>query len=124
MNPLTRALWITAGLALVALAIVGAILPVMPSTIFGIGAAACFAKSSPRLEAWLLDHRWLGPPIRAWRASGAIPLPAKLLALGSMAVSALGVALFAPPVPAILSVVVLGASALFVATRPVAAALG
>jgi uncharacterized membrane protein YbaN (DUF454 family) len=70
---------------MVALGFIGALLPVMPTTIFLIGAAGCFARSSPRFERWLLDHRWFGPSLRNWREHRAIPLKAKLLAITSMA---------------------------------------
>jgi uncharacterized membrane protein YbaN (DUF454 family) len=111
-----------AGLVLVVLAVIGALLPVMPSTVFAVGAAACFARSSPRLEAWLLAHRWFGPSIRAWRADGAIPLTGKVVAVGSMAVSGAGVALAAPPGPAMAAGAVLAGSAAFVLSRPTAKA--
>ena len=63
-----RSLYFATGLVLVGLAFVGAVLPVMPSTIFVILAAACFARSSPRFERWLLDHRQFGPSLVAWRS--------------------------------------------------------
>lgn len=65
--------------------IVGLVLPGLPGTVFLIVAAACFTRSSPRFEAWLLDHPRLGPPIRAWRARGAIPRNAKIFASLSLA---------------------------------------
>lgn len=52
-----------AGLALTGMAMLGALLPVMPSTVFALGAAACFARSSPRLERWLLHQPTLGPAV-------------------------------------------------------------
>jgi len=70
----------------VALGVVGAFLPILPTTPFIILAAACFARSSPRLEAWLLSHRVFGPLLRDWRERGAIPRHAKLAALGGCAV--------------------------------------
>ena len=73
------------GLLFLALGVIGAFLPVMPTTIFIILAAWSFGKSSPRLEKWLLDHRIFGPPLRAWRAEGAIPTLAKIVAVTSMA---------------------------------------
>lgn len=77
---MTRWLLRIAGVAFVGLAIVGVFLPLMPTTIFLILAAACFARSSPRLEAWLMNHPRFGPPLRAWRREGAVPRKAKVLA--------------------------------------------
>lgn len=79
-----RFLWLAAGLVFTALGIVGAFLPVMPTTVFLLAAAACFARSSPRLHGWLLGHPVFGPPIRNWEEHGAISRPAKRLAVGSM----------------------------------------
>ncbi len=79
-NRVVRAGWLVLGLFFVALGIIGAILPLMPTTIFLILAAGCFARSSPRLEAWLLDHPRFGPTLRAWRSDGAIPGRAKIAA--------------------------------------------
>jgi uncharacterized membrane protein YbaN (DUF454 family) len=84
-SPIKRWGWFALGWAMVALGFVGLLLPVMPTTIFLILAAGCFSHSSPRFEQWLLDHRWFGPSIRRWRERGAIPLKAKILAIGSMA---------------------------------------
>ena len=83
-GPIQRWGWFMLGWAMVALGIIGAMLPIMPTTIFMILAAGCFSHSSPRFESWLLDHRWFGGPIRRWRASRAIPRKAKILAIGSM----------------------------------------
>lgn len=117
---LSRSLFAMLGLLLVAIGIVGAFLPLLPSTIFFILAAGCFARSSPTLEAWLLDHRTFGPSIRAWRENGAISRHGKMLALGGMA---FGYTLFwlgarpSPWLAAGVAVFFVGC-ALFVATRP------
>lgn len=77
---LVRLGYLLAGFLLLALGIIGAFLPLMPTTIFVILAAACFARSSARLENWLLGHKRFGPMIVAWRAERAIPRRAKVLA--------------------------------------------
>ena len=73
-----RVVYFCMGWVMVALGVIGAVTPLLPTTIFLIAAAGCFARSSPRLEAWLLDHPRFGKPLRDWRAAGAISRPAKL----------------------------------------------
>ncbi|KAB2700843.1 YbaN family protein [Brucella haematophila] len=75
-----RVLFLVLGFVMLALGIIGALLPVMPTTIFIILAAWFFARSSPRLEARLLRDPRFGPLIIKWRDRGAIPPKAKLYA--------------------------------------------
>lgn len=81
------------GFLFLALAVLGAILPVMPTTCFVLLAAACFARSSERFYAWLLNSSLFGPMIRHWQASRSMPRRAKIIAmitlLGSGALSIL-----------------------------------
>jgi len=72
------------GFVFLALAVIGAILPVMPTTCFVLGAAACFAKSSPRFHQWLLDSRIFGPMIKNWQATRSMPRRAKIIAIASL----------------------------------------
>jgi hypothetical protein len=91
----------------------------MPGVVFFIAAAACFARSSPRFEAWLLDHRVLGPPIRSWRRTGSIPRGAKVVACLSMAASWGLLSLTgAPGFVKIGMAAVMVAAGLYVVTRP------
>lgn len=84
-----RAIWAGLGLAFVALGVLGLALPLLPTTPFMLLAAACFAKSSPRLHDWLLNHRIFGRAIQDWRNHSAIRPRAKRMALLAMA-AALG----------------------------------
>jgi hypothetical protein len=81
-----RMAYLVAGFVLLALGIIGAFLPLMPTTIFVILAAACFARSNKRIEAWLLGHKRFGPMILAWRHERAIPRRGKVLAVIGMVV--------------------------------------
>ena len=87
MSRAARFAYLVLGLVCVALGVIGAFLPVMPTTVFMLIAVWAFSKSSARLEAWLLNHPRFGPRIREWRAHGTIPLPIKLTAWGPMAAS-------------------------------------
>jgi uncharacterized membrane protein YbaN (DUF454 family) len=119
-SPIKRWGWFALGWLMVALGIIGLFLPIMPTTIFMIFAAACFGHSSPRFEAWLLNHRWFGASIRRWRERGAIPRKAKILAITSMAGGYVVMLVTANPVWWVDLVVAcaLLASATYVATRP------
>lgn len=79
-----RSIYLFSGVVFVAIGFVGAVLPVLPTTPFLILAAACFARSSRRLENWLLEHPAFGPMLRDWRARGAIPWRAKMMALAGI----------------------------------------
>jgi uncharacterized membrane protein YbaN (DUF454 family) len=119
-GPVARAIWLGAGLLLSLAGLVGVAVPLLPTTPFLILAAACFARSSPRLEAAILDHPQFGPLVRDWRARGAIPLRAKLFAAGGMAG---GFAVFciaaAPGLPLALGVAaVLALVAAWIFSRP------
>ena len=63
----TRTFFFIAGCLSFALGLIGIPLPLLPTVPFMILAAFCFAKSSVRIEKWLLDHPHFGPPIRQWR---------------------------------------------------------
>lgn len=114
-----KLLWIIAGVTALALAVAGAILPLLPTTPFLLLAAFCFGRSSQRLHDWLLAHPTFGPTIAAWRREGAIPRRVKLLAYATMAASwGLSVVLGVPwPVLALQAVILLGVAA-FIASRP------
>lgn len=79
-----RIIWLSLGLLALAFAVVGILLPLVPTTPFLLVAAFAFARSSPQLHDWLVDHPRLGPPIRDWNANGAISSRAKRAAIALM----------------------------------------
>jgi hypothetical protein len=106
------------GILALALGGLGIFLPLLPTVPFVLLAAFCFARSNPRWEAWLIQHRHFGPHIEAWRSRGAISRRGKLAASIAFALStALGFAFLAMPwalIPAAAAV----AGGSFVLTRP------
>jgi uncharacterized membrane protein YbaN (DUF454 family) len=101
------------------LAAVGAVLPLLPTTVFLIIAAWAFGRASPALRAKLLGNRRFGPPLKAWQAHGIIGRQAKRAALAAMALSWVLLALVVRDVRA--SAIAGGcllAVAAFIATRP------
>ncbi|MBA6232451.1 MULTISPECIES: YbaN family protein [unclassified Colwellia] len=73
-----------AGIFFVALAILGVVLPILPTTPFLLVSGACFAKSSPKMYKMLLDNKVFGPLIYHWQASRSLPRSAKIIALTSI----------------------------------------
>lgn len=115
-----RLIYIAIGCAAIVLGVIGIFLPLLPTTPFLLVAAWAFAKSSPRLESWLVTHPRLGRPLRDWRERGAIPARAKLIAVAAMAAS-LAYVLLVPSIPAygkIGAALVLACCATFILTRP------
>jgi uncharacterized protein len=78
-------LWVAGSVALV-VGLIGVVLPGLPTTPFILLAAACYAKASPRLHAWLLNHRWFGPMLRDWERDRSLTRRSKTVAILSMTV--------------------------------------
>lgn len=73
--------------ACVGLALVGVIVPGLPTVPFLLVAAWAGARGSSRLHVWLEAHPQFGPSLRAWREEGAVPARAKLLAVVTLLLS-------------------------------------
>lgn len=114
-----RPVWFVLGLLSMACALLGVLLPLLPTTPFLIAAAYCFARSSRRLHEWLLAHRYFGPMIEHWRSHGAIARPAKISA-GIALAAAFTISLWLGVGPTILAIqaAVLFLVALFIFSRP------
>lgn len=81
-----RWLWFAGGLLAVGLGGLGVVVPGLPTTVFFIVAAGCFARSSPRLERWVLDLPRIGPLVRDHRAGLGMPRRAKIWAIATIVV--------------------------------------
>lgn len=92
-----RYFWIALGWVSVALGVIGAFLPLLPTTPFLLLAAWSFSQGSEKLHAWIMTHPKLSPPIINWQEHGAINRRVKVIATASMiAVFALAVVMNAP----------------------------
>lgn len=81
---LLKWLFMLLGFSFLALALVGVLLPGLPTTPFLLLAAGCFSKSSSRLHNWLLSNRLFGPMIHDWQAHRSISRRVRNIAIGSM----------------------------------------
>lgn len=61
------------------LGVVGAFLPILPTTPFLILSAYLFSKSSPRFHVWILSLPYAGEAIRDWQINRVIKTRAKVL---------------------------------------------
>ncbi len=91
--------WLLKGVAVLSLAlgIIGAFVPIMPTVPFILLAAWAAARSSPRLSNWLEQHPTMGPYIREWRHGGVVRRSAKWTATLMMAGGAVIMLVFVRP---------------------------
>lgn len=76
-----RAAYTGFGLLCVGVGFVGLVTPGLPGFVFFLIALGAFRKSSPKLEAWLLDNRYVGKTLRDWDENRSMKLQTKIIAL-------------------------------------------
>ena len=75
-----RLLYTALGLVSVGVGGIGIVVPGLPTTVFFIIAAWAFAKSNPRLEAWVLELPGVGQAVDDYRNGLGMPYRAKVVA--------------------------------------------
>ena len=82
------------GLLSLGLGILGAFLPVLPTTPLLLLAAALFLRSNQRLYDWLMNHPRLGTYIRNFVEHKAIPLRVKIVSISLVWITLVNCAVF------------------------------
>jgi uncharacterized membrane protein YbaN (DUF454 family) len=78
---LFRLILVVFGTLSVGLGVIGIFVPLMPTTVFLLLAAACYARSSERHYQRLVQHPWLGSYIRNSREGGGMSRRHKIVTL-------------------------------------------
>lgn len=82
-----RWVYTAAGLASIGLAIIGTVLPVVPTVPLVLLAGFFFSRSSERFDRWLVEHAVFGPIITDWRAGLGFTVRAKIVAVVAIVAS-------------------------------------
>ena len=82
------------GLIALGLGILGAFLPVLPTTPFLLLAAALFLRGNRKLHDWLMNHPKLGTYIANFTQHKAIPLRVKIVSISTLWLTLLYCAIF------------------------------
>ncbi len=89
---LRRSVYMLLGMVFVGLGVLGAFLPLIPTTPFLLLASFFFIRSSPRLNAWLLRSPLFGPFLQDWHRHRGVKLRVKITAV-AVIVLAIGASL-------------------------------
>ena len=87
IHPVKRFLWKILGFISLGMAYVGLITPGIPYSCFVVFAAYCFAKGSPKMHAWLYNHKIFGPFLTNWGEKRVFPTKMKFFMLAMMSSS-------------------------------------
>lgn len=81
---LVRLPWLCLTFSSLGVGLVGAAIPILPTTPFILLAAWAAPKGSPKVDTWIKEHRFFGALIANWRDQQAISVSAKVSALVMM----------------------------------------
>jgi uncharacterized protein len=113
-------IYLAAGWFSVGLAIMGIILPILPTTPFLLVAVWAFSRSSPELAERIRNHKTFGPLVRDWQDAGVIPFKAKILAMAMMTGASVYLWFYssAPGWVAVIAIASMMAIAIYILSRP------
>ena len=111
--------WTAAGYGFFAVGLLGIVLPVLPTTVFWIVAAACFAKGCPAMARKIYTWPGVGPAVEAFLSHGVVGRKAKVSAAIGMVLAGIVVALTPLALAGrLITLAVIALAGLYVATRP------
>lgn len=87
ISTIKKFLWKILGFCSLGMAYVGVITPGIPYSPFVVFAAYCFAKGSPKMHAWLYNHKLFGPFLTNWSEKRVFPQKMKYFMLAMMTTS-------------------------------------
>lgn len=117
----SRPYYLVLGWVCVGLGVLGAFLPLLPTTVFLLIAAWAFSRSSPKYHQWLRNHPRFGAMIRTWEKHHAMPRRAKRITFITLALSYAVTALVFGPTSwvAIIGGICIAGVAIYIAHIPV-----
>jgi len=89
------------------MAYIGVVTPGIPFSIFLVGAAYCFARSSKKMEAWIYNHKHFGPFLTNWENKRVFPQKAKYAMIAVMSSSLIIMFFFVPIKGVVYSVIMM-----------------
>ena len=81
--------WKLLGFLSLGMAYIGVVTPGIPYSPFVVFSAYCFAKGSPKMHAWLYNHKLFGPFLTNWGEKRVFPIKMKYFMLAMMSSSLL-----------------------------------
>lgn len=83
-NPMIRWILLISGILLTAIGVIGMFVPLLPTTIFLILAAWCFARSSAKFHKWLHSNRLFGKYLSDYRSGKGMTIKSKIYSLSML----------------------------------------
>jgi uncharacterized membrane protein YbaN (DUF454 family) len=81
LKKIKKGVLVTSGTLFVAIGVIGIFVPLLPTTVFFLLAAYCYARSSEKFYYWLLNNKWFGSYIRNYREKKGITLRVKVVSI-------------------------------------------